>query len=229
MMTSPFPRFTGNRPSNASKDAKYGIGMGDSGQLEVGLLYRAADGEKWHATDGRHPELVRMVSAVKSEIGGSDRGPFYINEFGMVIVPAGDDAEYYYAGDYDGELIFQFEGHRLCGDGTDLQGNPLAEGDVWIGPHPGIPYVLSPRKPDVYYEAQVRPRVTKEIWLGDSIGASAAEAFALRVRRIKGHQGGRFYINEWREIFAPREGATGWEYIYIGHLELDEPWFPKPI
>ena len=50
---------------------------------------------------------------------------------------------------------------------------------------------------------------------------------AARVRQVKGFQGGRFYLNEWREMFAPRGEDDRTAYYYVGHLDIDEPWFPK--
>ena len=44
---------------------------------------------------------------------------------------------------------------------------------------------------------------------------------------MKGWSGGRFYVNEWREIFAPLMAPDGLTYRYIGHLDWDEPWFSE--
>jgi hypothetical protein len=46
------------------------------------------------------------------------------------------------------------------------------------------------------------------------------------MRKIIGTQGGRFYVNEYREIFRP-SGNRG-PATYIGHLKPDLPWFPQP-
>src|SRR5690348_8616746 len=114
--TADFPRFTGNCPNNVSKDAKYSVRT-RNGQLVVGLLNRTDHGEEWHAATDEHPELITMVNAVKARMADSANGPFYINEYGQVIVPAGPQAEYYLAGEYDGLLRFEFEGHLLSGEG----------------------------------------------------------------------------------------------------------------
>jgi hypothetical protein len=194
----------------------------------VALTYVSSDGERWFATTKDHPVLVEMVNRVKTDMGDAPNGPFYINEYGQVLVPVGEGATYYLAGEYDMPLRFRFEEKILSGEGIDLDGRPLEPGDVWTGPHPGIPYRLKAGRSDVYYRSYPRPMVEKQVHLSAAVGLNAAQALAARIRRVKGWVGGRFYVNEWREIFAPVEGREGWEYRYIGHLEEAEPWFPKP-
>lgn len=227
-MTDRLNIFTGNCPKNVSKDAKYAI-RSAGGELVVALTYVSADGERWFATTEDHPDLVEMVNRVKTQAGDAPNGPFYINEHGQVIVPAGPLATYYLAGEYDMPLRFEFEGKILSGEGVDLDGQPLEPGDLWTGPHPGIPYRLKAGQRDIYYKRFPRPGVETRPQLSASIGPQAAAAFAGRIQQVKGWQGGRFYINEWREIFAPVSGGNGLEYRYIGHLELGEPWYPKPV
>jgi hypothetical protein len=221
------PIFTGNCPRNVSRDAKYAVRSSRSGPV-VGLLYRNENGEQWHPTTEDHPTLVEMVNAVKLSVADSLNGPFYINEHAQVIVPAGPDARYYLAGEYDGLVEFEFEGNILSGRGVDLDERPFEPGEPWTGPHPGIPYVLRAGGGDVYYESVPRKDVTKKEWLSAYVGIEAAKAFARRIQDVKGWAGGRFYINEWREIFAPVNSSAGLRYIYVGHLEMDDPWFPKP-
>ncbi|MFI5068010.1 MAG: hypothetical protein ACHP9Z_29085 [Streptosporangiales bacterium] len=193
----------------------------------MALTYVSANQERWFATTEEHPDLVEMVNQVKTQAGDAPNGPFYINEHGQVIVPVGPSATYYLAGEYDMPLRFEFEGKTLSGDGVDHEGRPLEPGDLWTGPHPGIPYRLKAGQRDVYYRAFPRPGVETRPQLSASVGPGAAAAFAGRIQQVKGWQGGRFYVNEWREIFAPVPNDDGLEYRYIGHLELDEPWFPK--
>lgn len=226
-MTQTFRVFHGNRPRNVSRDAKYAIRSARSGPV-VGLLYRNANGEQWHPTTEAHSRLVEMVNAVKAGVGEGPNGPFYINEYAQVIVPVGADAEYYLAGEYEDMIEFEFEGATLSGRGCDLDGTPLEPGDLWTGPHPGIPYVLAAGGGDVYYEAVIRKDVTRKTRLSEQVGKPGARAFAERVEAVKTRAGGRFYVNEWREIFAPVSTETTLQYVYVGHLELDEPWFSKP-
>jgi hypothetical protein len=227
-MTQPFPVFKGNCPKNVSKDAKYSV-RSIGGESVVTLTYMTADGERWLATapPASHRDLVAMVNAVKTTMGDAPNGPFYVNEYGQVIVPVADGT-YYLADQYDAPLEFKFEGKILSGRGVDLDGRALEPGDLWTGPHPGIPYVLTAGGGDIYYRSQPRPLVTKDVRLSSSVGADRARAMADRIQGVKGWQGGRFYVNEWWEIFGPVDGGGGLEYRYIGHLDETDPWFPKP-
>jgi hypothetical protein len=227
-VSEPFQVFTGNCPRSVSKDAKYAIRT-RQGALVVALTYETESGEQWLATTQEHPDLVELVNAVKTRMGSQPNGPFYINEYGQVLVPVavGPDTIYYLAGEYDLPLRFLFEGTVLSGEGLGLDGKPLEPGDIWEGPRPGIPYVLMAGRRDIYYIATVRTDVTRKVRLSASIAPEAAGTLADRIRRVKGWSGGTLYINEWREMFAPLNRSAGLEYRYVGHLDLDEPWFPK--
>ena len=50
---------------------------------------------------------------------------------------------------------------------------------------------------------------------------------AARIQDVKGFAGGRFYVNEFRTIFAPVSEGQEWRYVYIGRLDM-ESWFPAP-
>ena len=227
-MTDSYSLYTGNSPRSVSKDAKYAIRTVRSDSV-VAVTYMASNDERWLVTTQEHPDLVRIVNNIKTGIGGTPNGPFYINEYGQVIVPVGQDATYYLADEeYDLPLRFEFEGNVISGEGIDLQGRPFKPGDLWTGPHPGIPYVLEPGMKDIRYDSSPRPMVTKKVRLSTLVGVNAASAMAARIGRVKGWQGGRFYINEWKEMFAPLPTTGSLEYRYIGHLEDDDPWFPKP-
>ena len=124
-------------------------------------------------------------------------------------------------------LRFEFEGNVISGEGIDLQGNPLARGDIWVGPHPGIPYILESGAGDIRYESNPRPNVTKHVKLSSYVGQEQARSIAKRISEVKGWAGGRFYVNEWRQMFAPVYSASGLDYVYIDHLDDEDPWFPK--
>jgi hypothetical protein len=222
-----FPLFTGNCPENVAKDAKYAV-RSEGRKIVIGLTFRAPNREKWYATTEEHPKLAEMVNAVKTTKGDSRHGPFYVNEYSQVIVPVGQEATYYLAGEYTRPLRFDFEGKILSGDAVDLDGRPLKPGDTWIGPHPGIPYVLAAGGKDIKYTREVRRRVSKEILLSEAIGAEKATLMAKNIRDVKGWEGGRFYVNEWRRIFAPVARGDAWEYVYIGQLADMTSWFHKP-
>lgn len=86
-----------------------------------------------------------MVNATKESASQPKGGPFYINEFRQVLVPVGPEPTYYLAGEYNGQLEFDFEGNGLSGDGRGLDGRRLLPSKEWQGPHPGIPYVATAR------------------------------------------------------------------------------------
>jgi hypothetical protein len=224
-MTVPFPIFEGNAPKNVSKDAKYSI-HNVKGEFVVVLLYEADNDERWHMSTDRHERLVAMVNAVKIAANGRPGGPFYINEFAQVIVPDANGT-YYLAGEYEDPIRFEFEGRVIGGDGCDFNGRPLNPGEDWVGPHPGIPYILEPGGDDIRYTTWPRENVERKVRLSKQRGAVAAKAMADRIQGVKGWEGGRFYVNEWREIFAPLNSDDGVIYRYIGHLELEDPWFDK--
>jgi hypothetical protein len=220
-------RFEGNCPRNVAKDAKYGVRT-RGGSLVIGLVYNTQDGERWHATTEQHPELVRMVSEVKVALSGSHAGPFYINEYRQVIVPASGTEEYFLAGEYDRPLRFSFEGRMLSGEPIGPDGKELSPGDEWVGPRPGVPYVIKAGGADVYYKTRPRPNVERRILLSEFAGPEAAAALVRRLTVHKGWGGGRFYVNEWRAFFAPVDSREGWRFIYMGKLEDKDRWFPKP-
>lgn len=223
-----FPEFTGNRPRNVARDAHYSVRRGkEPNTYEIGLLYRAQNDEQWKVASDTHPELVEMVNAVKIDKAYTPGGSFYINEYQQVIVPVAGEDTYYYAGDYDKLLVFEFEGHLISGEPTDLSGNLLSPGDIWEGPHAGIPYILCAGGQDIRYTLEVRPNVTKEVRLSRVIGPQAARGVAAQIRKVKGFDGGRFYVNERRSIFAPIQEGWDTKYLYIGQLDL-ERWFPAP-
>jgi len=196
--------------------------------LVIGLVYDTADSERWFATTENHPDLVRMVSTVKAELTGSPAGPFYINEYKQVIVPGSGTDDYFLAGEYEQPLQFDFEERTLSGEAISLDGRALEPGDEWTGPRPGIPYRLAAGGSDVYYKLRLRPNVERKVSLSQVHSPDVARRFASRIRNFKGWHGGRFYINEWRAIFAPLSEGSSWIYLYLGQLEPGEPWFPKP-
>ncbi len=229
MASKKYVRFEGNCPVNVSRDAKYSVKR-QEGNYVVGILYRSDEGEIWYPSSEDHPELVEMVNEVKTHFTGNPGGAFYINEYHQVIVPVAgnEEGDYYLAGEYTSPIEFEFEDKTLSGDAKDLDGNRLKPGDRWVGPHPGIPYVLSAGGKDIYYKLWVRPQVEREERLSRHIGRTEAEEVALPIARIKGREGGRFYLNEFKQIFTPQTNEYGIEYIYVGKLEDMSKWFPKP-
>ncbi len=218
--------FRGNCPKNVSKDAKYTVHSGEKSPV-VGIIYETKDGEKWHASTEDHPELVRLVGVVKEACGQPPLGSFYINEYKQVVVPVVGTNKYYLAGTYDKPLRFEFEKKVISGEPIDWSGKPLDPGNEWVGPHPGIPYVLTAGGNDIKYTKEPRPNVTQDVLLSRAIGREGAKAVAGMIRTIKGYEGGRFYVNEYCSMFTPMTQGDEFKYVYIGQLDLTK-WFPNP-
>ena len=217
--------YDGNCPRNVSRDAKYAVRWA-AGEMKVTLVYRHPNGEQWLASTGEHPDLIKLVNDVKITVSDTPGGPFYINEYHQVLVPTGPRATYYLAGEYNGLLEFVFEQHVLSGDARSLSGDRLAPGDQWEGPHPGVPYVLTANNNDISYEISPRPNVTKRVLLSNEVGAQRAREIARQVFEFKGSSG-RFYVNEFAQMFAPVGSKLPVEYVYIGGLDISAGWFPK--
>jgi hypothetical protein len=215
--------YPGLCPSNVKKDSKYSVVHSATGSMEIRLVYRVNDREKELLTTDRHDKLVEMVNKVKLELTGFPGGAFYINEYRDVLVPDTINGGTVYADNYTRDLEFDYYGTLI----TPRAPQGLGPGDPWPGPHAGIRYTLMAGGGDIRYELR-SGRTIREHWLSDDVGPQSAEELARRIATIKGNSGGRFYINEACEMFAPLGGAEGGvEYIYLGPLE-DSAWFDAP-
>jgi len=221
----PYPVFRGNCPNNVSRDAKYSVRW-QKGTPVIQLYYEAEEEEIWLASTSEHPKLVEMVNGVKTEFALAPNGAFYINEYKQVIVPVANGTEYYFAGNYKEPLRFEFEGKTLSGEPVDLEGNPISVGDKWVGPHPGVPYILCAGGQDIRYEISPRPNVMKKVRLSKQVGPTEAAQVAAKIRDVKGYAGGRFYLNEFGVAFAPLREEWDTVYVYLGKINL-KAWFPK--
>ncbi|NMA04708.1 MAG: hypothetical protein GX925_08385 [Clostridiales bacterium] len=225
-MSKEFIEFKGNIPANVSKDASYSIKRNKHGEYVIGLVYRSVDEEIWYPSTDEHGELVDKINEIKLYFSGSPGGKFYINEYSQVLVPAAD-SKYYYAGEYHNPIFFEFEGKKISGEAIDFDGKQLQAGDIWVGPHAGIPYILNAGGKDITYRYSPRENVIIEKKLSREVGKTVALSVAKEIAIIKGNNGGRFYVNEYKNIFAPIHSEYGNDYIYVGKLNLDN-WFPKP-
>lgn len=236
--------YRGVWPQNVSKLAKYAVRFRD-GQWKITVLYEVEAGLNYLAVEGGGADLIDRINAVKTALGEQPGGPFYVNEYRHVIVPiaadpgSGTGSHYYYAGRLDNDLTFEFEGNALTTKPVGAHGAPLGVGERWIGPRPGIPYVLAAGAGDVYYESpaltddeppMVRPLMTRKVQLSRVLGEKAAVARAVRsVAGVRGHAGGRFYVNEHGAMFSPvgAGDGNGLDYIYCGQID-HTIWFPEP-
>ena len=85
--------FEGNTNTSVVKQGKYRVVHARDG-FAVEVIVETSDGIRSFPTSREHPELIAMVNNVKGVSSGRDGGPFYINEWHQVIVPAGDPVKY---------------------------------------------------------------------------------------------------------------------------------------
>ena len=213
-------RYTGLAPANAATDASYSV-VGPESAPEIRLKYRISHRERALLTTDEHPDLVHMVNDVKKALSGSVGGRFYINEFRDVLVPDGSGGSYW-AGKYQESLEFDFDGTIIGPDAPAA----LEPGDVWEGPHAGVLYVLAAGAKDIKYRLRLG-KIERTEYLSEVVGVEAARALAARLGAVKGSEGGRFYINEACNFFAPpRQDQV--DFTFLGRLEEDDQWFYPP-
>ncbi len=236
--------YKGPWPQNVSKLAKYAVRLVD-GTWRITVFYEASAGLRYLAVEGGGEDLVARINALKTQLKAQPGGAFYVNEFRHVLVPVATDDEsgtgscYYYAGRLVEDFSFEYEGKPLLTKPVDGDGNPLKPGVKWVGPRPGIPYVLAAGGGDIYYETpalseedppRVLPRTTRRVLLSKVLKDKEAVKRAVRpVATVRGHGGGRFYVNEHGAMFTPvrSDEDGGLEYIYCGMIERSA-WFPEP-
>lgn len=236
--------YRGLWPQVVGKLAKYAIRF-DEGEWKISVWYDAGGGLRYLAVEGDDADLVLRINKLKEEFNGSPGGAFYINEYRHVLVPvdgtseSGTSVHYYYAGRYERDFCFGFEGRKLTTQPVDLDGNQLVPGSRWIGPRPGIPYVLAAGGGDIYFETpaltdddppSIRQRMIRKVQLSKILRDRTLLKRALSpVYDVRGHQGGRFYVNEHGAIFTPvgANDGNGNDYIYCGTIDR-EAWFPEP-
>lgn len=236
--------YRGVWPQNVSKLAKYAV-RSFAGESKIAVLYEAGAGLRYLAVEGGAPHLAARVNEVKLAHQDKPGGVFYVNEYRHVIVPVNGDAasgtgsHYYAAGTLDADLRFEYQGQPLTTRPIHLDGTPLRHGERWVGPRPGIPYVLAAGGGDIYYQTPalsetdpptIMPSTTRKVLLSKVLGDKARLAHVVRpVAALRGHQGGRFNVNEHGAAFTPVEAGDGdgIEFLYCGQIDLDA-WFPKP-
>lgn len=236
--------YRGVWPQNVSRLAKYGLRFVD-GVWKVTVLYDAGDGLRFLAVEGGSANIIEQINAVKVALGNPPGGAFYVNEYRHIVVPVKGDSDsgtgshYYGAGRLHTDLVFDFEGKTLTTRPVRQDGSPLHPGEKWVGPRPGVPYVLSAGGGDVYYETpaltdaeppEIRPRMIRKVQLSKVLNDAGATArAATTVAGVRGHQGGRFYVNEHGAAFTPvgAGDGNGLDYIYCGQIDR-RYWFPEP-
>jgi hypothetical protein len=232
--------YRGLWPQNVGKTAKYAVRIVDR-KWKVTVTYDLGEGLMFLAVESGGSDVAERVNEIKRAIEGQEGGVFYINEYQHLLVPVARNgsSQYYIGGRVDVEFAFEFEGKKLTSRPVDLDGTPLKAGDAWVGPRPGIPYVLAAGGQDIYYESpaltdanppEIRPGVTRKVLLSKILKDREAVRRALApIWQVRGHLGGRFYVNEHRAIFTPvdKGDGNGINYIYSGQIDINN-WFPQP-
>jgi hypothetical protein len=236
--------YRGVWPQNVSRLAKYAVRFLD-GTWQITVLYEVEAGLRYLAVEGGGANLTERINAVKTALRDEPGGAFYVNEYRHVLVPvaapstSGALSHYYYAGRLQEDFSFEFEGQPLRTKAVRLNGTPMNAGERWVGPRPGIPYVLAAGGGDIYYETpaltdedppRVRASVTRRVALSRLLRDKVLVGRAVQpIAEIRGHQGGRFYVNEHGATFTPvgAGDGNGMEYIYCGQIDWSA-WFPEP-
>lgn len=232
--------YRGVWPQNVSKTAKYSVRHLD-GRWKVTVLYDIGDGLRYLAVEGGDTDVPDRVNAVKAAVGEAPGGVFYVNEYRHIVVPANtsEGVQYFFAGRLAKDFRFEFEGQPLDTRPYGSDGTQLQPGDEWVGPLPGIPYILKAGANDLEYRTpaltdddppSVRPNTTAHVRLSKVLRDPAAVQRALKpIADLRGHTGGRFYVNEHGAIFTPMDGGDGdgLRYTYCGQIDLAD-WFPEP-
>ena len=84
-------------------------------------------------------------------------------------------------------------------------------------------YTLAAGGNDIYCRVEIDNREV-DVKLSEQAGVQA-NFLAERLAETKGTDGGRIYINEARQFFAPVGQGEAPSYLYLGPLD-EEPWFP---
>lgn len=235
--------YRGVWPQNVSRLAKYTVRFIER-EWKVTVLYDAGDGLRYLAVEGGAPDIASRVNAVKTTLRDQPGGAFYVNEYRHILVPVtapepSAGSRYYMAGRLDTDFRFEFEGQPLTAKPLRPDGTSLQIKDRWVGPRPGIPYVLAAGGGDIYYETPaltdddpptVRPSMTRKVQLSKVIGDKSLLRSALGpISAVRGHQGGRFYVNEHGAMFTPVDAGdgNGIDYVYCGQVN-PSAWFPEP-
>src|SRR4051812_38787770 len=108
-MTESLISFGGNTSTSVVRQGKYRVVHHAEG-FAIEVVIETPDSIRSYPTSRAHPQLVAMVNKVKTGAEGREGGQFYINEWGQVIVPAGNPVKYFYAGEYLEPIVLALEG-----------------------------------------------------------------------------------------------------------------------
>ena len=236
--------YRGLWPQNVSKLAKYSVRFVD-GAWKVTVLYEAGAGLRYLAVEGGGTEVASRINDIKTALRDEPGGAFYVNEYRHLIVPvagsssSGTGSHYYYAGRLETDFSFEFDGRLLTTKPIRGNGTPLAVGESWVGPRPGIPYVLAAGAVDIYYETpalteddppNVRTSMRRKVQLSKIVRDNVVVKRACRpIADIRGHQGGRVLRERARcHVHTARCGRRQRSRLHLLRTDRSIAWFPEP-
>lgn len=215
---------------------RYGRLMGDGAVFHL----RHVDGHLWpvlvwHTDDGvamcravrcaATAELVAAVAQAKRHAGGDGGGAFLINEYGKVLVPAGDGIRRFLAGRLKGPLLFEnpFHSEKPI-DLSDAE--HLENGEPWQGPYVGIPYHLHRNDKIYFYSHDERG--------GRSIYPPLQDYQLIRaIRNVRPYGPVRILVNPAGLVLtkAPSGGRQqqfedSWQPVFVGSINPNL-WFEE--
>ncbi len=221
--------FSGNCPRAVSSVGKYHLRQ-IRGLWSIQLDYATSD-EMVRATSLGHQALVDLITQGRlREGGGPVGGAFYINEYEQVLLPGRGGSPCSLAGEYQRVLEFDIEGTTVSASGLGRPPQLPIAATPWPGPRQGIPYVLefAAGRWDIHYWRQLVDGDWELERLSRYCVRARVDELSHLIRGVK-RRTGRFYVNEQRQMFAPRgQQEDGWETVYVGELDLNAGWFPKP-
>ena len=221
--------YRGNCPRSVSSVAKYHLRR-QSNRWRIQLDY-LSDGDMIRSSAVGHRPLIDLIIAGRRRAGGgSPGGGFYINEYSQVLLPGRSGGSYSKIGEYKHLIEFEIEGTIVSPAGVGSPPRLPRVGDLWRGPRHGIPYTLRNVSGhlDIQYESYLTGGDVEVVRLSDYCGAARCIQLGKSIRVAKGNTG-RFYVNEQRHMFAPRQDdEEEWDMVYVGELDLTSGWFPKP-
>lgn len=177
--------------------------------------------------DDSAKRLANAVNDCKRRFAGKRGGSFYINEYGVVIVPCSEgwnDVEYKAIGRWTGELWFINHTPHEYFSLADDRG--LAPGDAWPYPYLGMKYYLTPEECFSYVLESDSGNSHPQLPDGN-------DKIKRNLRSIRGYNfayGGyiSFVINNHGIVLTRRATRGDNSPVYVGRIDLKE-WYPDPM
>ncbi len=213
-----FFRFTGNTFQGLLGHPTHEVVRLGSGRWQLVVRY----GARRFAALGRVNDLIDLVLDARAAHCQPMDGPFLINEYRSVIVPAVEGLPFN-AGRFDDVVEFDINAHAVSGLPLSRHGRRLLPGDRWEGLHTGVLYHIDLVQGDISYEDAGGSVVR----LSTSSGSGDARAVCTRLARSTTVIPPFVVVNEYGAIFCRNMGHSS-AFVYLGSLQDLEAWFPEP-